>query len=424
MIPYIVFYISIAFVLYVYLGYPALLWLWRRIACRPVQRTMSGANASATARSYQEKYEPSVSIIVAAYNESASIEWKILNLLALDYPAPKVEIILSLDGPTDDTELVARKYEAGRVRVLLLEQHGGKAEALNRAVAKATGDILVFADARQLLDLTAVRELVSNFEDVTIGAVSGELMLLDESGKEARDALGLYWRYEKTLRLMESAIHSTMGATGALYAIRRELYRPIPSYTILDDVAIPMTAVLAGKRVVFDRAARAYDYVARSPAMEFTRKVRTLTGNFQLLKQMPELIVPWRNPVFLQFVSHKIGRLLAPYFLLTLFASNLFLEGAAYRTTLTLQCAWYLLACTGGGAYKIGTFRAGGKMKSLVLFPYTFVFVNWAAVVGLYHFLQGRHDAWSGYESVTFLRKENQLHKLADRRDTELSGAA
>jgi biofilm PGA synthesis N-glycosyltransferase PgaC len=335
MIPYIVFYISIAFVLYVYLGYPVLLWLWRRIACRKA------------GRSHQGKYEPSVSIIVAAYNESAFIERKILNLLSLDYPVLKVQIILSLDGPTDDTESVARRYEMGRIRVLRFNQHAGKAEALNRGVAKATGEILVFADSRQLLDRTAVRELVSNFEDTSVGAVTGELMLIDESGKESGDAVGLYWRYEKQLRSMESDIHSTMGATGALYAIRRQLYRPIPSHTILDDVAIPMNAVLAGKRVVFARAARAYDYVTSSPKAEFRRKVRTLRGNFQLLQQMPELILPWRNPVFIQFMSHKVGRLFVPYFLILLFVSNLFLKGTAYRGILTLQCAWYLLACTG-----------------------------------------------------------------------------
>ena len=332
MIPYIVFYISIAFVLYVYFGYPVFLWFWRRIACRTVQKT---------------NYEPSVSIIVAAYNESASIEGKILNLLALDYPAQKVQIILSLDGPTDDTELVARKYETDRMIVLLSKQHGGKAEALNCGVAKATGKILVFADARQLLDRNAVRELVSNFEDVSVGAASGELMLLDEFGKEAKDAIGLYWRYEKKMRSMESDIHSTVGATGALYAIRRELYRPIPSHTILDDVAIPMNAVLDGKRVVFDRAALAYDWGANSPVTEFKRKVRTLTGNFQLVKQMPQLMVPWRNPVFIQFVSHKVGRVLVPYFLVMLFVSNLFLNGAGYRGILALQCVWYLLACIG-----------------------------------------------------------------------------
>ena len=211
---------------------------------------------------------------------------------------------------------------------------------------------------------------------------------------------------------MESDIHSTLGATGALYSIRRGLYRPIPSHTILDDVAIPMNAVLDGKRVVFDRAARAYDFVSNSPAKEFTRKARTLAGNFQLLKQMPELLVPSRNPVFIQFVSHKVGRLLVPYFLIMIFASNLFLQGTAYRRILTFQCAWYLLACTGGACRKT-TFRAGGRMKSLVLFPYTLVLMNWAAVVGLYHFLRGQRDAWGGYAGAGSLPKENELHELA-----------
>jgi cellulose synthase/poly-beta-1,6-N-acetylglucosamine synthase-like glycosyltransferase len=378
---------------------------------------MSGANASPAAHGGQEKYEPSITIIVAAYNESASIEGKILNLLALDYPAQKVQIILSLDGPTDDTEAVARKYETARMRVLALKQHGGKAEALNSAAAKATGTILVFADARQLLDRTAVRELVSNFEDVSVGAVTGELMLLDEFGKEARDAVSLYWRYEKALRSMESDIHSTLGATGALYAIRRDLYRPIPNHTILDDVAIPMNAVLGGKRVVFDRAARAYDFVASSPAKEFARKVRTLTGNFQLLKQMPDLMVPWRNPVFIQFVSHKIGRLLVPYFLIMLFASNVFLKGTAYQVVLAFQCVWYFLACTGAVLTSRQYFEQGAKMKSLILFPYIVVLMNWAAVVALYHFLRRQRGVWSGYEVVEPLPKVKQLHELSNRPD-------
>jgi len=401
-IPYIVFYTSLTFILYVYLGYPILLWLWRWIAFHEVHKT---------------DYEPSVTIIVAAHNESNSIERKILNLLALDYPARKVQIILSLDGPTDDTELLARKYETGTMQVLLMKEHAGKAEALNQAVSRATGRILVFADTRQSLDRSAVRELVSNFGDVSVGAVSGELMLLDELGREAGDAVGCYWRYEKQLRSLESDIHSTLGATGALYAIRRELYLPIPRHTILDDVAIPMNAVLLGKRVVFDRTARVYDLVASSPATEFTRKVRTLTGNFQLLKQMPELIAPWRNPVFIQFVSHKVGRLLVPYCLIMLFASNLFLKGAAYRGVLALQCAWYLLACAGA----LPSIR---KMKSLALFPHTFVLMNWAAVVGLYRFLNIRHDVWSGHESVASLPGANRQHEPSGRHTAKVPDAA
>jgi len=411
MIPYIAFYFSFAFILYVYFGYPVLLWLWRRAACRTVQKT---------------DCEPSVSIIVAAYNEGASIERKILNLLALDYPMGKMQIILSLDGPTDGTELVARKYEfeTGRMQVLLLRHHGGKADALNQAVVQTSGEILVFVDARQLLDRAAVRALVSNFADPAVGAVTGELMLLDEFGKESGDAVGLYWRYEKKLRSMESDIHSTLGATGALYAIRRELYQPIPNHTILDDVTIPMNAVLAGKRVVFEREARAYDYVASSPATEYTRKVRTLAGNFQLLKQMPELMMPWRNPVFIQFASHKVGRLLVPYFLITLFASNLFLSGTIYGGILALQCAGYFLACTGGVAYRMTTFRSAGQIKSLVLFPYTFMLMNWAAVVGLSHFISGWHDAWSGYEVLVTMPADNRLNDLAVNEEPNFSDAA
>jgi cellulose synthase/poly-beta-1,6-N-acetylglucosamine synthase-like glycosyltransferase len=383
--------------------------MWRRIAHRPLEKT---------------SYEPSVSIIVAAYNEGASIERKILNLLALDYPAHKLEIILSLDGPTDNTELVARKYETNRMRVLLLKRHCGKAEALNHAVETAKGNILVFADARQLLDRTAVRELVSNFGNLSVGAVTGELMLLDEFGKESADAVGLYWRYEKQLRSMEGDIHSTMGATGALYAIRRDLYRPIPSHTILDDVAIPMNAVLEGRRVVFDRTARAYDSLPNSTATEFTRKVRTLTGNFQLLRQMPELLAPWRNPVFIQFASHKVGRLFVPYFLILLFASNLLLEGTAYRGILTLQCAWYLLACTGAVLTRRRHSGQFQRVKSRILFPYTFVLLNWAAVVGLHHFLCGQRVAWGGSDQTDSPITKKRLREQADTYDTKVADAA
>jgi hypothetical protein len=218
---------------------------------------------------------------------------------------------------------------------------------------------------------------------------------------------------------MESDIHSTLGATGALYAIRRDLYRPIPSHTILDDVAIPMNAVLDGKRVVFDRAARAYDFVVNSPSKEYARKVRTLAGNFQLLKQMPELLAPWRNPVLIQFVSHKVGRLLVPYFLIMLFASNFSLQGTAYRGILALQFAFYLLACVGSACRKTTVRGQPSRiMKSLVLFPYTLVLMNWAAVVGLSHFVRGRHDVWSGYEGAASRLKENQLPELADGHDT------
>lgn len=329
-----VFWTSLAAVLYVYLGYPLLLALWSRLAPRPVAR---------------RSWEPTVSLVIAARNERAAIARKIDNCLALDYPPEKLQVVLSLDAPSDGTDRVAHESERLHSEITVVEaaRHHGKAVALNRAVAAAArGEVLVFCDARQRIDRGAIRELVADLADPSVGAVTGELVLLDDRDRQAADGVGLYWRYEKALRALESRIHSTVGATGALYAVRRELFAPLPPQTILDDVLIPMRAVLAGKRTIFEPRARAFDRVC-PPELEFRRKVRTLCGNFQLLTLMPELLNPWKNPVFLQFLSHKLGRLLVPYFLLLLLTSNLLLREGFYLAFLGCQLAWYLLASTG-----------------------------------------------------------------------------
>ncbi len=328
----ILIWISLAFLLYVHVGYPLVLLIWRRIAARPVKKSF---------------WEPSVTILIAARNEQERIEAKIRNCLQLDYPQEKLEVVLALDAPSDGTEEIAWKYAGKIVNVLSFSQHKGKAGTLNSAVASAKGDILVFADVRQHFDRRALRELAANFHDPSIGAVSGELMLLDENGLEAADGVGLYWRYEKWIRAQEGEIHSMMGATGSIYAIRRELYTPIPTDTILDDVAIPMSIVLGGKRAVFDGSARAYDRVSATPGLEYVRKVRTLTGNYQLLARMPALLSPLHNPVWLQFISHKVGRLLVPHFLVLLFVANLFALRGAYLVLFCLQSAWYIMAFAG-----------------------------------------------------------------------------
>jgi biofilm PGA synthesis N-glycosyltransferase PgaC len=198
-----------------------------------------------------------------------------------------------------------------------------------------------------MFDPKAIRELVANFADHSIGAVSGELLLMDEAGREATTGVGLYWRYEKALRSFESDIHSVAGATGAIYAIRRELYEDLPEDTLLDDVLTPLRIVLKGSRTVFDPDAKAYDTVSCCALAEYGRKVRTLAGNYQLLKHAPQAVVPWRNPIFFQFVSHKIARLLVPWALLVLFATNLFMLRGIYVLTFSLQIAWYLCAAAG-----------------------------------------------------------------------------
>ena len=328
----ILIWIALAFLLYVHVGYPFVLLVWRRLASRPVRKGF---------------WEPSVSILIAARNERETIEAKILNCLQLDYPKEKLQVLLALDAPSDGTEEIAWKYADKIVKVSSFSQHEGKAGTLNRAAASAKGDILVFADVRQQFDRRALSELVANFHDPSVGAVSGELMLMDESGREAADGVGLYWRYEKWIRAQEAEIHSMMGATGSIYAIRRELFTPIPPDTILDDVAIPMNIVLRGKRAVFDGSARAYDQVSASPQHEYARKVRTLAGNYQVLARMPALLSPLHNPVWLQFISHKVGRLLVPYFLVLLFVANLFALHGAYLVLFCLQSAWYMMAFAG-----------------------------------------------------------------------------
>jgi cellulose synthase/poly-beta-1,6-N-acetylglucosamine synthase-like glycosyltransferase len=254
---------------------------------------------------------------------------------------------VSLDAPTDGTDAAVLKYAEQGVDVVYCPVRRGKAEALNCGVAVARGEIVMFADAEQRLERSAVRELVANFADESVGAVSGALVLLDAQAKEASDGVGLYWRYEKKLRAMESDIHSVPGATGAIYAIRRELFTPLPTGTILDDVVVPMRIVLGGKRAIFDPSARAYGAVTQTPDMEYEKKKRTLTGNYQLFAEMPELLVPWHNPIFVQLMSHKVGRLIVPYCLAVLFISNLFLLDGLYRVALVIQVTWYIMACVG-----------------------------------------------------------------------------
>ena len=340
----ITFWFSLAAVFYVYAGYPLLLVIWRALAGRAVAKA---------------PLQPFVTLILIARNERAAIAEKVENCLQQEYPRELVQFIVSLDGPTDGTEAVVADYLDRGVTLLHCPEHQGKAAAINRALRIARGEIVVFVDARQRLEATALRELVSNFADASIGAVSGELILESarEDGANGGAAVGLYWRYEKWLRAMESQIHSTLGVSGALYAIRRSLSRPLPADTILDDVAMPMRAVLDGKRVIFEPAAKAYDSLPTSPRLEFARKVRTLAGNFQLLERMPALLLPWRNPVFIQFLSHKVGRLMVPYCLIGLLISNLFLREPFYLFTLALQLTWYLLAVAGGIAARFAVSR-------------------------------------------------------------------
>lgn len=254
-----------------------------------------------------------VSVIICARDEGPRIRARIDNLLAMEYPADRMEIIVVSDGSVDNTDDAVLGYGDPRVRLVRQERPMGKAAALNAGIAAASHDLLLLGDARQTFAPDVARLLLSHFNDPRVGAVSGRLEIRPEQGSGAASGVGSsYWSYEVRLRAAESASGSVIGVTGAIYALRRECFTPLPEGTILDDVLIPMRAVLAGWRILYETRAVAVDVKAVSDQSEKQRKVRTLYGNLQLMRLAPELFVPWKNPLWLRFISHKILRLFLP----------------------------------------------------------------------------------------------------------------
>ena len=368
-----IFWACVFFIGYTYLFYPLLIATIAWCRPRPVQ--------------CQGDTKPTISVILAACNEQERVETRIQNLLAQDYPPERVEIIAVADGSTDETAHILTRLAQThpQVRAICLERNQGKAAAVNAGVAAAQGEVLLFADARQTFAPDVFTHLAGNFADPEIGSVSGELMLNEgDSGVAAQ--VGLYWRYEKWIRRSESACGSMLGATGAIYAIRRSLWRPLPEGTILDDFLTPMRIVLRGKRAIFEDRAVAYDRASTHARQEFKRKVRTLAGNFQAFALEPALLTPWGNPAtWFQVWSHKVFRVLAPYALVLLLLSSLLAPGSIYSIAAVLQTGFYGMAALGWYGERLGR-----PMRwRLVNLAYTFVTLNAAAAGGMWLWLQG-----------------------------------
>jgi len=366
----LIFWLSVALLAYAHVGYPALVAARARLRPRPPRR---GG-------------QPMVSVVIVAHDEATRIGARIQNLLALDYPADRLELVVASDGSSDGTPECARAWEPDGVTVVAFETRRGKPAVLNDVVPKARGEIVVMADARQTFDPRAIRELVAPFADAGVGAVSGEL-ILTAGGDATRvgEGVSVYWRYEKFIRRHESLADSTVGATGAIYAIRRALFVPIPPDTILDDVLIPMTIARRGYRVVFEAAARAYDRPAATASEEFRRKVRTIAGTFQLFARGRWLLSPRHNRLWLQTVSHKGLRLLSPLLLAAIAASNvLLLAEPLYRLSLGAQVVFYVAALLGWLT------RDARTRIPFMSVPYVFCLLNWATTVAFVRFLTGR----------------------------------
>ena len=386
-----IFWLAAALVGYSYLGYPAWLWLRSRWSPRPVRRS-SGRSSGPS--SSQGSVVPAVSAVMVVRNEEAVIAGKLENLLTLDYPPEKLDVVIVSDGSSDRTSAILADYghdsaAASRVRTVTKPVSQGKAAGLNDAIRLATGEVLLFTDARQQIESGALRLLIENFADPEVGAASGELMLGDPTSGETGKGMGLYWRIEKKIRELESASGSVVGATGALYCARRSLLdaSPLPEGTILDDVLLPMQVVRQGFRVVFDSRARAWDSPDLGESREFSRKVRTLSGNYQLLQLAPWLLGS-ENAIRFEFVSHKLTRLAVPFALLALLIASMFLPQPVYRAAFGAQLAFYALSLAALAGVKIGPLaRVADPAR-------TFVVLNSAAMVAFINFVTGRKAVW------------------------------
>lgn len=318
--------VASAAVFYILIGYPLLLVMFGRTGASPVAKDL--------------RFETTVSAILAVYNGGAFIRAKLESLLALDYPKDLLEIIVVSDGSIDETETVVNEFSD---RVLLLSvPRGGKAAAINHALRRASGKIVFFTDVRQPLDRSALRHLVANFADPRVGAVSGEMQLLEPELGEQAD-MDLYWRYEVWARKRHSSIDSVFNATGCIYAMRRELAAPLPPDTLTDDAVLPLRAFFKGYRVVLDPEAIAFDYPAVANT-EFRRRLRTLAGLWQVHARMPQLFTA-HNRMRFHFLSHKFSRLVLPWAALLILASTVALPPSPFRTFLLLdELALILLA--------------------------------------------------------------------------------
>ena len=363
----IAFWSCAACVLYTYLIYPLFIGVLAKLCGRGPVQTVPAPR--------------SVSFVLAAHNEACRVAGRLEELTALlETSGVDGEIIVVSDGSTDATAALARDHGGGTVRVLELPGKVGKAQALTLGCAAARHEILVFGDLRQTWAPDALGVLLENFGDPEVGAVSGDLVIERSSGVLA--GVGLYWRFEKWLRRCESLVFSMVGATGSISAVRRELFHAIPAGTILDDVYWPLRVAMQGRRVLHDVRARAFDKLPARTQDEFRRKVRTLAGNFQLVQLLPGALLPCQNPVWLQFVSHKLLRLMVPWALLALLVLSLLLPGRFYEVAFWAQAVCYLVGLIGLVPGAAARFRPASAAGSFLVLNAAGWFAFWVWVSG------------------------------------------
>ncbi|QEH42591.1 glycosyltransferase family 2 protein [Chitinophaga sp. XS-30] len=378
-----IFWISLFILFYSYIGYGILLYIVIR-----VKRLFF---PSGSENQEEVSFRPKVTFMVAAYNEASFIREKIANTLALDYPADLLEIIFVTDGSTDGTDAIIADYP--QIRVLHEPARKGKTVAINRAMSFATAPYVIFSDANTLLNKDAVSRLISWFRDPATGAVAGEKKVIAAADDAEGMGEGAYWKYESLLKKWDAELYSVMGAAGELFAIRTELYEPIPADTILDDFVISFGVNMRGYKVKYAPDAYAMETPSASLGEEYKRKVRISAGGFQSMGMLLPLFNVFRYPrITWQYVSHRVLRwTLAPLCLPLALLSNIALvwlqAGNLYTLVLGLQLAFYIASAAG---YILA--RKGIKVPYCYI-PFYFLFMNIAVYHGFSRFLKKRQSA-------------------------------
>jgi len=373
----ITFWMLVVLVAYVYAGYPLLLLTLRAFA---------GARLVARGSSV-----PPVTLIVSAFNERGVIDAKLRNSVALDYPADKLEILVVSDASDDGTDEAVERYNDQRVDLLRMADRGGKTVGLNAAVPTARGEILVFSDANAMYRPDAIRALVRNFDDPVVGAVVGE-STYSASINDAERSESAYWRYETAIKRLESDLGSVVGGDGAIYAIRKECYRPMAA-DALSDFVNPLQIVAQGRRCIYEPGAISVEEAAGSFDKEFRRKVRIVNRAWRAIMSTKFLLNPFRYGLFAwALISHKLLRWLVPVFLAVLIVLNVVLLGqhSVYAAALIVQLLFYGLAV-------IGAFiRTRYDLPLLLYIPFYFCLVNIASLRGICEAYWGRtYTTWS-----------------------------
>ncbi len=372
------FWICLGLLVWVYAGYPAVLWVCRALGVRRVVRRAG--------------IEPPVTIIVSAYNERQVIGAKLGNCRSLDYPADRLEVIVVSDASDDGTDEIVLAA-GGTIRLLRMEARGGKTVGLNAALRAARGDIIVFSDANAMYERDALRKLVQNFADPRVGAVTGESRYQIGTNDASTASEGTYWSYEIWIKAMESSLGSVVGGDGAIYAIRRELYLDLAPGD-LSDFVNPLQIVAQGYRNVYEPEAISWEGGAEGYGAEFRRKVRIVNRAWRATFKMRRLLNPLRYGFFaFQFMSHKLLRWLVPWLMALVLVANLFLAMAPglYAVLLAGQLLFYGLALAGWAL--AGRAGLGARLTSI---PYYFCLVNLASLVALVEVFGGKeYRTWS-----------------------------